>query len=363
MLHREIEKRLWSFHDTYLQTDFLTAKTPFKIMVSEESVNIDIKLGYPHANIKNELLSHLQEWLQPISDKKLNITLTHQIEAHGGKPGIPGLPTVKNVIAVASGKGGVGKSTVAIHLALALAQEGAQVGLLDADIYGPSQPALLGALTEKPQVKDKKFQPIVRFGLQTMSMGFLIEAQTAMAWRGPMLGKAIQQMIYETTWQNLDYLIIDLPPGTGDVQLTLCQKVPVCGAVMVTTPQEMALLDVRRACTMFQQLQIPLLGVVENMGRYACSHCGHEEPIFGENGAEKLAKEFGLTVLQTFPLHPQIREWSDQGDPLKLHQHPLFSPLWGHLARRIAAQLSLQKKDYSSKFPPVVIASNKEKAS
>lgn len=223
--------------------------------------------------------------------------------------------SIKRVIAIASGKGGVGKSTVAVNLALALKTAGAAVGLLDADIYGPSQPAMLGTHQVRPGLSDKGLQPIEKYGIQAMSIGYLVEPTAAMMWRGPMLGKALEQLAKDTNWGELDYLIIDLPPGTGDVQLTLCQKIPLTGAIIVTTPQEMALLDVRRACAMFKKLNIPILGVVENMSTHTCSHCGHEEALFGQGGAERLAAEYACPLLGRLPLHPAIREMTDSGYP------------------------------------------------
>lgn len=223
--------------------------------------------------------------------------------------------SIKRIIAVASGKGGVGKSTVAVNLALALAKNGSKVGLLDADIYGPSQPAMVGAQGMRPVLSDTGLQPIERHGIKTMSIGYLVEPSAAMMWRGPMLGKALQQLMKDTNWGDLDYMIIDLPPGTGDVQLTLCQKIPMTGAVIVTTPQDMALLDVRRACEMFKKLNVPILGIIENMTVFQCSHCGHQETIFGEGGALILANEYDTTLLGSIPLHQSIREMTDSGHP------------------------------------------------
>ncbi len=223
--------------------------------------------------------------------------------------------SIKCIIAVASGKGGVGKSTVAVNLALALSKKGSKVGLLDADIYGPSQPAMVGAAGERPVLSDKGLQPIERHGIKTMSIGYLVEASAAMMWRGPMLGKALQQLMQDTNWGELDYLIVDLPPGTGDVQLTLCQKVALTGAMIVTTPQDLALLDVRRACEMFRKLNVPIVGVVENMAVFHCSNCGHEEHIFGDGGALVLANEYDTALLGSIPLNKSIREMTDAGNP------------------------------------------------
>lgn len=222
---------------------------------------------------------------------------------------------IKKIIAVASGKGGVGKSTVSVNLALAFAANGAKVGLLDADIYGPSQPAMVGAAGTRPGLGDKGLEPVVRHGIKTMSIGYLVEPDAAMMWRGPMLGKALEQLYRDSNWGELDYLVIDLPPGTGDVQLSLCQKMSISGAVIVTTPQDMALFDVRRACEMFKKLNVPILGVIENMSMFTCRRCGHEEAIFGEGGGEKLVNEYGCHLLGRVPLHSSIREMTDSGNP------------------------------------------------
>lgn len=222
---------------------------------------------------------------------------------------------IKNIIAVASGKGGVGKSTIAVNLALALAKTGARVGILDADIYGPSQPAMLGTVGKRPYLKDGKLLPVESHGIQSMSIGYLVEASAAMMWRGPMIGKAMQQMLQDTAWVDVDYLIVDLPPGTGDIQLTLCQRIPVNGAIVVTTPQDLALMDVTRACEMFNKLKVPILGVVENMSTYHCAQCGHEEKLFGEGGGHKLAEQFDIDLLGHIPLDINIRKMTDSGEP------------------------------------------------
>lgn len=231
------------------------------------------------------------------------------------------LPTkLKHIIAVASGKGGVGKSTVAVNLAMGLAMTGARVGILDADIYGPSLPTMLGTAGKKPVIKDRTITPIHAHGLQTMSIGNLVEMNASLTWRGPMIGKALEQMLFDTTWDQVDYLIVDLPPGTGDIQLTLCQKVPVTGAVIVTTPQDLALIDVRRACEMFKKLNVPMLGVIENMSVYHCPQCGHEEHIFGEGATQQLIDEYKLSLLGSIPLKQRIRELTDEGQPVVMSE-------------------------------------------
>lgn len=362
MLQKEIEAALAKYQDPYLKKDLLVAKALKNMILEQDRIEIEIVLGYPINKVKNELISALKQHLAPIAaGKKIDIKLAYKIDAHTGKQGIKALPNVKNIIAVGSGKGGVGKSTIAVNLALSLAQDGAQVGMLDADIYGPSQPTMLGASGERPIIKDKTIQPIVRHGIQSMSIGYLVDGNTAMVWRGPMLGKALEQLMHDTMWDALDYLIVDLPPGTGDVQLTLCQKIPVSGAVIVTTPQDLALLDVRRACEMFNKLNVPILGVVENMSVYHCPKCGHEERIFGAGGAAKLAQQYALSELGAIPLDIHIREMTDSGHPPVVHD-PLsdYAKAFHEMARNVAAQLSLQTKDYTAKFPKIVVEHGKQ---
>ncbi len=261
----------------------------------------------------------------------------------------------KHIIAVASGKGGVGKSTTAVNLALALVAEGARVGILDADIYGPNQPQMLGA-DSRPETKDNKtFEPIVRYGVQSMSIGYLIDQDTPMVWRGPMATSALQQLLTQTNWDNLDYLIIDLPPGTGDIQLTLTQKIPLSGAVIVTTPQDIALLDARKAIAMFQKVNVPVLGVVENMSVHICSQCGHAESIFGHEGGKRLAEQYHVDLLGSLPLDIRIREQADSGKPTVVAEPDgTITKIYRAIAREVAAKLSLQAKT-ASKFPKIVI--------
>lgn len=267
---------------------------------------------------------------------------------------------IKKIIGVASGKGGVGKSTVAVNLALALVKTGAQVGILDADIYGPSQPMMLNATGIKPVMQEGGLLPVIRHGIQSMSIGYLIDESAPMVWRGPMIGKALQQLLADTLWDDLDYLIVDLPPGTGDVQLTLCQKIPVSGIVIVTTPQDLALSDVRRACEMFHKLNVPILGVVENMSVYHCPQCGHQASIFGAGGAEKLAAQYGLNMLGTVPLDIQIREMTDSGHPPVI-QDPegVYARAFLEIAQKVIAKLALQPKNYANVFPKIVVENKK----
>ena len=263
---------------------------------------------------------------------------------------------IKKIIAVASGKGGVGKSTVAINLAFALLKEGASVGLLDADIYGPSQPAMLGAMGEKPVFEKGVLMPIVRHGLKSMSIGYLIDQDAPVVWRGPMLGKALQQLLQDTAWGELDYLVVDLPPGTGDVQITLCQKIPVSGVVIVTTPQDLALLDVKRACEMFKKLNVPILGVVENMSVYHCPQCGYEERMFGEGGGAKLCEQYGCVMLGTIPLERSIRECTDSGRaPVMADPDSVHAKAFLDVAKNLTEVFAKQPKDYSSHFPKIVV--------
>ena len=357
MLQQALETRLGQYRDPYLEQDLFAVKAVKRIALEPHRVQVDIVLGYPFASIKSELLSTLQAWLKPVMpDKTLDIQLSWQIDSHTGRQAIPALPKVSNMIAVASGKGGVGKSTVAVNLALALAHEGAQVGILDADVYGPSQPTMLGTEKAKPVVVDKTIHPIKHHGLQAMSIGYLIDQQAPMIWRGPMIGKALQQLLHDTQWEALDYLIVDLPPGTGDIQLTLCQKMPVSGVVLVTTPQDLALLDVRRACAMFDKLNVPMLGVVENMSTYHCSQCGHAEPIFGTGGGRKLAAQYEFSFLGAIPLDLRLREMTDNGyPPSTCEPAGDLAQNFSIIARKVAALLSLQPKNYSARFPKVVV--------
>lgn len=357
MQQNEIEIRLGQFQDPTLGINLKAAKAIKRVEVGFDQIEVDVAVGYPNAGNSHELASAISEWLSPvIGDKLLKLRLTSKIEAHVGKQGLPAMPGIKNIIAVASGKGGVGKSTVAVNLALALAKEGAAVGLLDADIYGPSQPDMLKTTGQKPDIEDQHFVPIESHGIKSMSIGNLVQGTVPLAWRGPMIGKALQQMLGETKWGELDYLVIDLPPGTGDIQLTLCQKIPVSGAVIVTTPQDMALLDVRRACEMFAKLNVPILGVIENMSHFHCPACGHEAHIFGSGGAKKLADEYHLQQFGSIPLALTIREQTDSGmPPVAFDAESEHAQLFRAIARKVAGQLSLQGKDYSARFPKIVV--------
>lgn len=287
----------------------------------------------------------------------VDLALETRIVAHGVQRNLKPLDEISNVIAVASGKGGVGKSTVAVNLALALAADGASVGLLDADIYGPSQPHMVGLVGERPVSDDgKSMQPLEALGLQVMSVGFLVDPDQPMVWRGPMVTSALNQLLTQTNWSGLDYLVVDMPPGTGDIQLTLSQQVPVSGAVIVTTPQDIAAIDARKGLAMFRKVSIPVLGIIENMSTHICASCGHEEAVFGAGGAERIADDFDVDVLGRLPLDAGIRAETDAGRPtVAASPESPAAAAFISAARRMAAALAVEGKDYSSKFPNIVV--------
>lgn len=350
-----LEHALKEYIDPFLGTDLVSSKAVTQLVINDNNVLIEIVLGYPFSD--NEQQAAIHEYLQRIfPEANITLKLSWKIESRVVQPGMQGIPEIKNIIAVASGKGGVGKSTTAVNLALALAKEGARVGILDADIYGPNQPQMLGVHTT-PDVKDqKKIRPIVSHGIQSMSIGYLIDKNTPIVWRGPMVTGALLQLLNETQWESLDYLFIDLPPGTGDIQLTLAQKIPVCAAIIVTTPQEVALLDARKGIEMFRKVKIPLLGVVENMSVHVCSQCGHQEPIFGLGGGQKIAQEYETELLGQLPLIKAIREYADNGNPIVVADpQGEIAKLYRQVAKKIAAKLSLQARSYTNRFPKIVI--------
>lgn len=330
------------------------------VTLDNKHLRVRIKLGYPALGYKEALLSAITNALTPyINAEGFNLTvdISWKIHAHKVQKGVNSLLGVKNLVAVASGKGGVGKSTVAVNLALSLLAEGAKVGILDADIYGPSQPLMLGNY-ERPAVNnDKRMIPVISHGLQTMSMGYLVDEQdTPMVWRGPMVSSALQQLTHETEWKDLDYLIVDLPPGTGDIQLTLAQKIPVSGAIIVTTPQDIALLDAKKALNMFRKLEVPILGIVENMSSHVCSHCGEVDHIFGQKGGAKMAEEYRVHLLGSLPLNRRICEQADGGSPIVIAEPTCsIALMYREIARKMTARLSLQSKDLSVSFPSIVI--------
>jgi ATP-binding protein involved in chromosome partitioning len=353
----QIQTALKEITDPNTEKDFIATKSARNIKVSGADVSLDIELGYPALTQIELIRKMVQSKLDNIAGiGKVTVNVASKIVSHSVQRGVKLIPEVKNIIAVASGKGGVGKSTTAVNLALALAAEGARVGILDADIYGPSQPTMLG-ITGRPESRDgKTLEPMVGHGLQAISIGFLIDVDTPMVWRGPMVTQALEQLLKDTRWFGVDYLVVDLPPGTGDIQLTLAQKVPVTGAVIVTTPQDIALIDARKGLKMFEKVGIPIIGIVENMSTHICSNCGHEEHIFGAGGAEKMCKDYKTEFLGALPLDIHIREQTDSGKPTVVADPDgRIAEIYRRIARRVAVKISEQAKDMTSKFPNIVI--------
>ena len=339
-------------------TDFVSTKALRGLTVQGADVTFGIELGYPAKSQEAALQAALVAAVQQLPGVgNVSVRITTKISAHAVQRGVQLLPGVKNIVAVASGKGGVGKSTTAVNLALALAAEGARVGLLDADIYGPSLPMMMG-IQGKPESADgKTMEPMENYGVQTMSIGFLVDQDQAMVWRGPMATQALEQLLRQTRWKDLDYLIVDMPPGTGDIQLTLSQRVPMTGAVIVTTPQDIALLDARKGIKMFEKVGVPILGIVENMAVHVCSNCGHVEHIFGADGGKKMAAEFGMDCLGALPLNMQIRVQADGGQPTVVAEPDgEIAALYKTIARQVAVSIAGKNKDFSSKFPTISIS-------
>jgi len=357
---QQIETSLKEYIDPYLQKDLISANTVKNIEINAGQVTVALTFGYPTQGYNEVLTAQLKAKIGALAGvEQVSIQIDNKIVAHAVQKGVNPIQGVKNIIAVASGKGGVGKSTTAVNLALALVAEGAQVGILDADIYGPSQPRMLG-VKQKPESKDgASLEPVIGHQLQSMSIGYLIEEETPMIWRGPMVTQALEQLLKDTRWHDLDYLVIDLPPGTGDTQLTLAQKIPVSGAVIVTTPQDIALLDARKGLKMFEKVNVPVLGIIENMSIHICSHCGHEEHIFGEGGGLRMAQETDVDLLGALPLDSQIRENADGGQPTVVSApDSRIAQIYREIARRVSAKLSLQAKEYTTKFPSIKIQQN-----
>ncbi len=353
----QLETILAQIVDPYTGKDVLSAKNIRHLHVDGRHVLIDFALPYPAQSEFDGWRARITEALAVLPEiETVQVNIRHDIIAHAAQNGMKLLPNIKNMIAVASGKGGVGKSTVAANLALALAEEGARVGLLDADIYGPSQPAMLG-VTGPPESKDgKTMEPLNAYGLQINSIGFLVDADKPVVWRGPMVTSAFNQLLRQTNWDALDYLIIDLPPGTGDIQLTLAQRVPVTGAVIVTTPQEIALRDAKKGLRMFKKVGIPILGVVENMGAYICSHCGHLAPIFGAGGGEQICTQYEVQFLGSLPLDMQLRAQMDAGyPPVTAQPEGEIARLYRDIARKVSVRITQQARDMRSKFPDIVV--------
>jgi ATP-binding protein involved in chromosome partitioning len=353
----QVQEVLRGIVDPNTGKDLVTGKSVKGTKVDGDDVSVTVELGYPARTQVEPMRKLVEEKLRALPGVgKRSVEVSSRIAIHAVQRGVKLLPGVKNIVAIASGKGGVGKSTTAANLALALAAEGASVGVLDADIYGPSQPTMLG-ISGRPVSNDgKRLEPLEGHGVQAISIGFLIEADTPMVWRGPMVTQALEQLLRETNWRELDYLIVDMPPGTGDIQLTLAQKVPVTGAVIVTTPQDIALIDARKGLKMFEKVGIPILGVVENMSTHVCTKCGHQESIFGQGGAEKMCRDYGTELLGQLPLDIRIREQADSGKPTVVAEPDgAIAETYRRIARRVAVRVAEQSRDMSSKFPNIVV--------
>ena len=323
-----------------------------------DGLHIGLKFGFPVGHIAADIANSLQEAVIGITgDAHIHLSIDTEITTHKVQPGVATIKGVKNIIAVASGKGGVGKSTTTANLATAMARMGARVGVLDADLYGPSQPTMLGVQDRKPDQQNKKLVPVeADSGIQVMSIGFLVDTDQAVVWRGPMVSQALQQLMFQSEWDVVDYLFIDLPPGTGDIQLTLSQKIPVTGSVVVTTPQDIALIDARKAVDMFHKVNIPIFGVLENMSVYICSNCGHAEAVFGSEGGKNLAGRLNVPLLGQLPLSLPVREAMDDGEAKQLFDdHPAIAKIYTDAAFQIALTIADKGKDFSSRFPKIVI--------
>ncbi len=352
-----VQNALKSVIDPNTGKDLISTKSAKNIKVDGSDVSLDVVLGYPaksQIDLIRKLVIDALKQIPGMGNVSANVTMA--IVAHSVQRGVKLLPNVKNIIAVSSGKGGVGKSTTAVNLALALAAEGAQVGILDADIYGPSQPTMLGVRGRPETIVENTLEPLKGHGLQVMSIGFLIDEDNPMVWRGPMATSAMEQLLQQTNWQNLDYLIVDMPPGTGDIQLTLSQKVPVTGAIVVTTPQDIALIDAKKGLKMFEKVGIPILGIVENMSIYVCPNCNHQEHIFGQGGGQKMCEQYGVNFLGSLPLNLSIRQDADSGKPtVAADPEGAISAIYKTIARKIAIQVADMSKDMTSKFPSIVV--------
>jgi ATP-binding protein involved in chromosome partitioning len=352
----EVQAVLAKLVDPNTGKDFVATRSVKSAKVTGGAVAVEIELGYPGKSQFEPIRRQVIEALKGAGAPGASVTVRSRVVPHAVQRGVKLVPGIKNIIAIASGKGGVGKSTTAVNLALALSAEGASVGILDADIYGPSQPMMLG-IAGRPESKDgKSIEPMEGHGLQAISIGFLIDMDTPMVWRGPMVTQALEQLLKDTRWRELDYLVVDLPPGTGDIQLTLAQKVPVTGAVIVTTPQDIALIDARKGLKMFEKVGIPILGIVENMSIHVCPNCGHESHIFGEGGAARMCKDYGTELLGQLPLDGSIREQADSGKPtLVSDPDGKVSAIYKQIARRCAVRIAESQKDMTSKFPNIVV--------
>ena len=356
----QLLEALKSVIDPNTGKDFVSSKALKNLQISGSDVSFDVELGYPAksqiAGLRKILIAATRG-VAGVGNVSVNVSF--KIASHSVQRGVQLLPNVKNIIAVASGKGGVGKSTTAVNLALALAAEGASVGLLDADIYGPSQPMMMGIEGRPESVDGKNMEPMENYGIQVMSIGFLVAQDEAMIWRGPMATQALEQLLRQTNWKDLDYLIVDMPPGTGDIQLTLSQRVPLTGAVIVTTPQDIALLDARKGIKMFEKVGVPILGIVENMAVHVCSQCGHTEHIFGAEGGKKMAAEYKMEYLGALPLDIQIRLQADSGRPTVVADPDGdVAAIYKSVARQVAITVAAKAKDFSARFPTITISKN-----
>ena len=338
--------------------DYVSTRQLKNLRVEGCDVAFDVELGYPAKSQLAALRKRLVAAARTVPGvENVSVNLSTNIIAHAVQRGVQLLPHVKNILAVASGKGGVGKSTTAVNLALALAAEGASVGILDADIYGPSQPMMMGIEGRPESTDGKTMEPLENYGVQVMSIGFLVEPDNAMIWRGPMATQALEQLLRQTNWRDLDYLVVDMPPGTGDIQLTLSQRVPLTGAVIVTTPQDIALLDAKKGIRMFEKVGVPILGIVENMAVHVCEQCGHVEHIFGAEGGKKLAAEYGMDYLGALPLNLSIRVQADGGRPSVVSDpEGEIAGLYKAVARQVAVKIAQRAKDFSAKFPTITIS-------
>jgi ATP-binding protein involved in chromosome partitioning len=358
LTEQALQAALQTVIDPNTGKDFVSTKAIKNLHIDGNDVSFDVVLGYPAksqiAALRKDLMAAAKT-VAGVSNVSVNISTV--IAAHAAQRGVQLLPQVKNIIAVASGKGGVGKSTTAANLALALAAEGASVGLLDADIYGPSQPMMMG-IEGRPESEDgKTMDPLENYGVQVMSIGFLVDQDEAMIWRGPMATQALEQLLRQTNWRDLDYLIVDMPPGTGDIQLTLSQRVPMTGAVIVTTPQDIALLDAKKGIKMFEKVGVPILGLVENMAVHVCTQCGHIEHIFGADGGKKMAATYGMDYLGALPLNMQIRLQADSGKPTVVADPDgEVAAIYKAMARLVAVKIAAKAKDFSSKFPSIKVS-------
>ncbi len=353
----DVENILRTFIDPNHGVDLVTAKSVKAINIDGTKVTVNLELGYPAKSTINQLKTSVEQLLRTLEGvDEVTVDVTVKILSHAVQQALKPQPNIKNIIAVASGKGGVGKSTTAVNLALALAAEGANVGILDADIYGPSIPTMLG-LSGLPESADNKtMTPKMAYGLQTISIGYLIDAGQPMIWRGPMATNALQQLLRDTNWVDVDYLIIDLPPGTGDIQLTLAQQIPVSGAIIVTTPQDISLIDAQRGLSMFAKVNVPILGIVENMSMHICSACGHAEAIFGEGGGVAMSDKNKVDFLGSLPLDITIRQCADSGKPTVVAEPDgQTAQIYKEIARKAAAKLALKTKDFSARFPNIVV--------